>query len=86
MAKKTKYLVISNQEKPGIEWGAALQETLGICHTCAKAYEIAVFLAGITRPDKSYRKILDTVKLKGAATLAQVEGAQAATIVKVKIY
>lgn len=86
MAAKSKYIVISNRIPMDMEWGAAMQETLGICHTCAKAYEIARFLAGITKPDKTYRKVLDTIKAKGAVTLAQVDGEQAATIVKVKIY
>ena len=86
MKKKSKYVVISNRVPIHLEWGAAMQETMGICHTCAKAYEIALFLAGITEPDRSYRKVLDTVKAKGAATLAQKGGEQAATIVRVRIY
>ena len=86
MAAKSKYVVISNRIPMDKEWGVAMQETMGVCHTCSKAYDIALFLAGITKPDKSYRKILDTVKTKGAATLAQVEGEAAATIVRVKIY
>lgn len=86
MAAKSKYIVISNRIPLDREWGVAMQETMGICHTCAKAYEISLFLAGITKPNKNYRKVLDTIKAKGAVTLAQLDGEQAATIVKVKIY
>ena len=86
MTIKSKYIVISNKIPLDREWGIAMQETMGICHTCAKAYEIALFLAGITKPTKNYRKVLDTIKAKGAATLAQLDGEQEATIVKVKIY
>jgi hypothetical protein len=88
VAKQSKYVVISNNNQFSKEptWEVDLKETIGICHTCAKAYEIGLFLAGITRPEQTYRKILETVKRNGAATLSQRDGSAAATIVVIKIY
>jgi len=87
--KGSKYLIIA-QPVPSIpapaSWEAALTSTVGICHTCKKAYQVSLFLAGITKPDCSYRKILETVKKKGAATVSQVEGEQRATIALTKMY
>lgn len=84
--KKTKFLVLADPVHRSLEWERSLQETLGICHTCSKAYEIALFLAGITKPDRNYRKMLDLIKRNGVATVSQLEGEQRATIVVVKIY
>jgi len=86
MNPKGKYIVISSVDLPGIEWEKSLQSSMGICHTCSKAYEIALFLAGITQPDIRYRKALETIKAKGAVTVKQRDGEQSATIVKVRIY
>jgi hypothetical protein len=85
MQRKDKYLVMSNKE-PDLPWEQALRETLGVCHTLKHAYEIALFLGEISRPDVGYRKVLETIKVKGAFTINQVGGPQAATIVKVKHY
>ena len=85
MAKTSKYLVMSEKEL-ALAWEPALQETLGICHTLAKAYEIALFLSGITEPAVSYRKALETIKAKGAVTINSKREEPAAVIVKVKIY
>ena len=85
MQRRDKYLVMSNKETT-LEWEQALRETLGVCHTVKQAYSIALFLGEISRPDSSYRKTLETVKVKGAYTIQQVGGSQAATIVKVKHY
>ena len=85
MERKDKYLVISNRESDK-EWEAALRETMGVCHTVKRAYEIATFLGGISKPDSSYRKVLETIKVKGAYTLNQMDGPQSATIVKVRHY
>jgi hypothetical protein len=68
------------------EWEQALSETLGVCGTIKHAYQIALFLGEISRPCSSYRKVLETIKIKGAYTLTQVGGEQAATIVKIKHY
>jgi len=81
-----KYVVLSSVEQPGLEWEESLCRSLGICHTCSKAYEIAIFLAGITQPDIRYRKALETIKAKGAVTVKQRDGEQSATLVKVRIY
>jgi hypothetical protein len=85
MQRRDKYLVMSNKEST-LEWEQALRETLGVCHTVKQAYQIALFLGGISKPDSSYRKTLETIKVKGAYTINQVGGSQAATIVQVKHY
>jgi hypothetical protein len=85
MQRRDKYLVISNYQ-PDVEWEQALRETLGVCHTVKQAYQIALFLGRISRPDTKYRKTLETIKKKGAITVSQVEGPESATIVKVKHY
>jgi hypothetical protein len=76
---------MSNKEST-LEWEQALRETLGVCHTVKQAYQIALFLGGISKPDSSYRKTLETIKVKGAYTINQIGGSQAATIVQVKHY
>lgn len=87
MASKTKYLVLSDREAVGTTWEASLQETLGICHTLAKAYEISLFIAGITAPAISYRKALQLMKLRGAVKIdSKKEHESSAVIVKTKIY
>jgi hypothetical protein len=85
MPKRDMYLIMSNKEL-NKEWEAALRETLGVCGTVKHAYEIALFLGEISKPDSSYRKVLETIKVKGAYTLRQIEGEQAATIVQIKHY
>ena len=85
MERRDKYLVMSNYE-PNLEWEQALRETLGVCHTVKQAYQIALFLGRISKPDSSYRRVLEWIKSKGAYTVKQVDGQQAATIVKVKHY
>ena len=86
MAKKNKYVVISNVTAVDKSWEQSIADSLGICHTLKKAYEISTFLAGITKPDINYRKTLDLMKNRGAVTIRQVDGDRAATIVNVKIY
>jgi hypothetical protein len=76
---------MSNKE-PDLEWEQALRETLGVCHTVKHAYQIALFLGEISKPDSNYRKTLQTIKVKGAYTISQVGGSQSATIVKIKHY
>jgi len=85
MQRRDKYLVMSNKESDK-EWEQALRETLGVCHTIKQAYQIALFLGEISRPDSGYRKVLETIKVKGAYTIQQKGGTQAATIVQVKHY
>jgi len=51
-----------------------------------QAYQIALFLGEISKPDSSYRKVLETIKVKGAYTIQQKGGEQAATIVQIKHY
>ena len=85
MQRKDKYLVISNKE-PNVSWEQALRETLGVCHTVKQAYDIALFLGEISKPDTGYRKVLETIKVKGAFSIQQVDGTQSVTIVKIKHY
>ena len=85
MAATSKYIVISDASHAGLEWGKALQSSMGVCHTFQRAYDIAIFLSGLTSPDIGYRKALETIKRKGAVTISQ-ETKPAATIVRVKIY
>lgn len=83
--KRTKYVVISDKELDG-DWQHSLQETLGICHTLSKAYEIGLFLSGMTAPALKYRKVLETIKIKGAVRVDSTKEEPAFTIVQVKIY
>lgn len=86
MRKKTKYLVLSDREEPSLEWEAAMQGALGICHTFAKAYEIGLFLSGITAPRQKYRKSLEIIKARGAVRLESQKEEPGCIIVRVKIY
>jgi hypothetical protein len=85
MERRDKYLVMSNKESDK-EWEQALRESLGVCHTIKQAYRIALFLGSISKPDSSYRKVLEMVKRRGVFTVQQEGGHQAATIVQVKHY
>ena len=85
MEKHYKYVVMSNRQSSQI-WEESLVESLGICHTLKKAYHIALFLGRISKPDSGYRRVLETIKLKGAYTIQQINGTESATIVKVRIY
>lgn len=86
MAAKNKYVILSDRNSTAPGWESALQETLGICHTFAKAFEIALFLSGITKPAIKYRKALETVKLRGAVRIDSEREEPSAIIVRVKIY
>jgi hypothetical protein len=85
MPVKSKYIVISDKEDLSLEWGKRLQSSMGICHTFRRAYDIAIFLSGITSPGIQYRKALETIKLEGAVTISQ-ETKPSSVIVLVKIY
>lgn len=82
---KEVYVVIGNGEEP-VGWEESLQKSLGVCKNAKKAYEIALFLGKISRPDLGYRKVLETLNKKGAVTLKQQKGEEQATIVKVRHY
>lgn len=85
MAAKSKYVVISDKEDLSLEWGKRVQSSMGVCHTFQRAYDIAIFLSGLTDPGIKYRKALDTIKQTGAVTIWQ-ETKPSAVIVQVKIY
>lgn len=84
--KTHNFLVLSNRERPDLQWEESLKQSVGICYTAAKAYEIALFLAGITKPDLNYRKVVQLLNLKGVVTVSQIGDTASATIVKTKIY
>lgn len=87
MAAKSKYLVLSSKETPGKGWEEDLQSSVGVCHTLTKAYEIACFISGITKPKINYRKCLALMKAKGAVRLeSEKEHEPIAMIVRVRIY
>ena len=74
------------QETSTESWTESLVRTTGIAHTFKKAYEVGLFLAGITSPETKYRKALETVKVHGVASFKQKDGDQCVTIVKSKVY
>ena len=82
---KEVYIVIGDGEQ-GQSWEESLQKSLGVCKNAKKAYEIALFLGSISKPELGYRKVLETLNKKGAVTLKQEKGEQMATIVKVRQY
>ena len=82
---KYKYVVIAGFGEL-TSWEESLTSSLGVCQNAKKAYEIALFLGKLSKPDLGYRKVLETLNKKGAVTVKQREGEQAATIVKVKKY
>jgi hypothetical protein len=67
-------------------WADSLKRTTGITHTFKKAYEVGLFLAGITQPEIAYRKALETIKLHGVVSYKQKGAEQCVTIVKSKVY
>lgn len=67
-------------------WADALKRTTGITHTFKKAYEVGLFLAGITQPEVAYRKALETIKLHGVVSFKQKGAEHCVTIVKSKVY
>jgi hypothetical protein len=86
MTSKSKYLVFSDKEIATDSWEAAMQSCFGICHTLSKAYEIALFLSGITQPKIKYRKALETIKVKGVVRIESEKEEPSCLIIKVKIY
>ena len=84
--EKYKYLIISNRQTVVVEWERALQETTGIANDFKKAYNIALFLARISKPTLGYRKALEWCKQKGGVQFGQVDGEEEVTIIKCKWY
>jgi hypothetical protein len=84
--KKTKYVVLSDKENLKIGWEESIIQNLGICHTFAKAYEIALFLSGITAPKIKYRKALEVMKIKGVVQINSERDEPGSVIVRTKIY
>lgn len=75
--KKDKYLVVGYKKKEATASGedfdlaAAIRESTVVCDTFSKAYELALFLGGITKPAKAYRGTLEEIKVKGAVEVSQ---------------
>lgn len=84
--KKTKYVVVSDKSDPALEWEESVASSLGICHTFAKAYEIALFISGNTAPTIKYRKALEVIKQKGAVRIDSEKKEPTTVIAVVKIY
>jgi hypothetical protein len=90
MAKKDKYIVMgfAQEPSPDKEPGLAVRETTMVCDTFAKAYELALFLGGITEANRAYRACLEKIKvsykvdLGNKASMTDVK----ASIFKVKSY
>lgn len=85
MKESISYLVIGRVQESG-EWEESLQRSLGVCRNAKKAYSIALFLGRVSKPDLGYRKVLETLNKKGAVTVTQQGGEQAATVVKIRNY
>jgi hypothetical protein len=84
--KKTKYVVLSDKEHLDTSWEEAICLSLGVCHTFAKAYEIALFISGNTAPTIKYRKALEVIKQKGAVRIDSEKKEPSTVIAVVKIY
>ena len=84
--KRTKYVVLSSKENPNLAWEEGLTSTLGVCHTFSRAYEIGLFLSGITRPAIKYRKALETCKLRGAVRIDSKLEEPFFVVVKTRVY
>jgi hypothetical protein len=90
MAKKDKYIVMGllPDQHPGKEPGVAVRETTAVCDTFAKAYELALFLGGITNADRAYRACLERIKVKYQVELCDTRNPTVicVAIFKVKAY
>lgn len=75
-----------SEETATESWTDSLRRTTGITNTFKKAYEVGLFLAGITEPEVAYRKALETVKVHGVVSFKQKGGDQCVTIVNAKVY
>lgn len=86
--EKSKYLIIALPANGDSNWGWAeeLCRTTGITHTFKRAYEVGLFLAGITAPEMKYRKALEAIKKMGAVEIKQAGGEQRITIVHTRVY
>jgi len=84
--KKTYSVVAHKILDPSVSWEEGLTSTMGVCRTIKKAYEIALFLAGINDPNINYRQVLRIIKQKGAVEIKQRDGAQTAIIIHCKAY
>lgn len=90
MAKKDKYIVMGflQERDPDQEPGVAVRETTIVCDTFAKAYEIALFLGGITEANRAYRACLEKIKVTYHVDLGNKGNSSEvkASIFKVKAY
>jgi hypothetical protein len=87
MAKGFKYLVIVDwQGFDGLEWEEQLTQSTAICHTLSHAYELALSMARVSDPDRSYRYCLERIKIFGAVQVRQHGDRNGATIVRVRVH
>ena len=75
------YSVVAYIETEGLEWEQELIESMAVCRTCTKAYLHAKRLAKISNPDKGYRRVLETLKRKGAVEIRQRGGGEEKAII-----
>lgn len=85
-SNKTYSVVVHKRLAADISWEEGLIQTMGVCRTIKKAYQIALFLGGINEPNLNYRQVLNAMKIKGAVELKQRDGEQTAVIVNTKSY
>ena len=86
MAAKNKFVVISDKAAD-TSWEESLTSSMGVCHTFKRAYDIGLFLSGITAPKLAYRVALAAVKKSGAVRLDSLKPHEpSAIIVYTKIY
>ena len=92
--KKDRYVVMSNKHSEKEAIGEKLRETVAVCDTFTKAYELGLFLAGVTKPDKAYRRCLEEckrfwmvqVKQANYFPITALDDAPSFTIIKSKSY
>ena len=87
MARTYKYLVIAEWKGfDGLEWEEQLTQSMAICHNFTDAYYLALSMARVSEPDRSYRTCLKRINQFGAVRLRQVGDSGGATIVKTRVH
>lgn len=87
-SKRTYSVVAYTASDPTKTWEESLRDSMGTCRTIKKAYEIALFLSGISKPNLNYRQVLRRLKQKGAVQIKHEDGnrPETVTIVHTKAY
>jgi len=88
-SKEHKYLVmVSKEREEGYSVVNPFWETTAICNTVKKSYRIGIWLAGISKPDHTYRKTADLIRERGVVYIADKSNPEEVRVVisKVKKY